>query len=193
VRSTSIEGLARHQTLPRLARGPLGAAFAVGTLLLVIAAFVLNNLGPYLGINYAGAMTMYSGLSGGGENHLVMSKILPLGMRTYVSVVHADAAGDRGSPAVKLFRDLATSKGERRPLVHQNVVRYQASRACSAAPNVRLELRLRTEDGQTIDLKNVCAEPSWLRYDVVSSYPPCREILCRNVFEDWQQRLMATN
>jgi hypothetical protein len=168
----------------------LGTAFAVGTLLVVISAFVLNNLGPYLGINYAGAMTMYSGLSGGGENHLLMSKILPFGPRTYVSVVHADASGDRGSPSVRLLRDLATSKGERRPLVHLNVVRYQASRACASAPNVRLELRLRTEDGQTTDLKNVCAEPSWLRYDVVSSYPACREILCRNVFEDWQQRVM---
>ena len=35
-------------------------------ILVVDAAFALNNLAPYLGLNYVGAMTMYSGLAPGG-------------------------------------------------------------------------------------------------------------------------------
>ena len=45
------------------------------TVLLVCGAFVVNNLGPYIGINYAGAMTMYSGLAPGGDNHLFLPRI----------------------------------------------------------------------------------------------------------------------
>ena len=172
---------------PKSARASLGAAFAVAVILLVDGAFALNNLAPYLGLNYASAMTMYSGLRGGGDNHLFMSKIRRSEERGYVSIVHADAARDRGAPAVRLLQQLASREGEQRPLIHLNVVRYQASRACASAPGVRLELRLLTEAGRPIEVKDGCAEPAMRRYDVLSSYPPCKNLSCERVLAHWQE------
>ena len=136
-------------------------------------------------------MTMYSGLSGGGDNHLFMPKIRLSEAHGYVSIVDVDAARDRGTPAVRLFRQLTSREGEQRPLIHLNVVRHQASRACASAPGVRLELVLLTQAGRLIDLRNACAEPALLRYDVLSSYPPCKDPACQRVFEHWQEGVAA--
>jgi hypothetical protein len=52
----------------------IGTWFALAVVLVVDAAFLLNNLVPYLGLNYAGAKTMYSGLAPGGANHDVLRR-----------------------------------------------------------------------------------------------------------------------
>src|SRR5687768_5775690 len=49
-----------------------GGRFAFAFVLLVNAAFVLNNLAPYLGLNCVAAMTMYASLNPGADNHLVL-------------------------------------------------------------------------------------------------------------------------
>jgi hypothetical protein len=154
-------------------------------MLLVNAAFVLNNLAPFLGLNYAGAMTMYSGLRPGGENHLVMPRIPLSDANAYVSILQVEAARDRGAPAMRLLQRLTTREGPERPLVHWNIVRYQASRTCGFAEGVRLKLILITEAGRQLDVDNACAEPALVRYAVLSSYPPCKNRLCERILEQW--------
>ena len=175
----------------RLPPGRFGASFgtwfAIAALLLVNGAFVVNNLAPYLGLNYAGAMTMYSGLVGGGDNHLFMSKLSLSDAYAYVSVVRVSARGRaRETPALELFEDLTTPDGQPRPLVQLDLVRYHASRACASAPSSSLALTLLTETGRRLELENVCAEPSMLRYAVLSSYPRCKNRWCVRVLQRWQ-------
>ncbi len=171
----------------RRARAPFGARFAAATLGLVVAAFVLNNLAPYLGLNHVGAMTMYSGLADDADNHLLMPRVELSGAHGYVAILEVDAARDRGAPGVGLFQWLAIREEDQRPLVHTNVVRYQASRVCAAGRDVRLELTLQTADGRRQQVENACADPAMLRYDVVTSYPPCKNRACRLALARWRE------
>ncbi len=165
-------------------RAPIGGWFAVGVVLLVNAVFVLNNLAPYLGLNYAGAMSMYSGLAETGDNHLLMPKAPIDGAFDYVSVVQVDATRDRGVAEVRLFEQLATPD-EPPPLVNLNAVRYHVRRACASEPRLRLRLKLQTQAGQQINIDNTCADPTMHRYAPVTSYAPCGNRTCRRAFERW--------
>jgi hypothetical protein len=162
-------------------RAGFGTCFAIATVLLVNAAFSLNNLAPYLGLDYAGAMTMYSGLVGGGDNHLLLPKFRLSDANAYVSVVRVEAARDRRTEAVRVLQRLATPDGQERPLVHLNLVRYQVSRACAAAQGVPLKLALLTETGRRLDVDDACTDPALQRYAVLSSYPVCKNRPCRRV------------
>ena len=147
--------------------------------------FVLNNLAVYLGLTYFGPMTMYSGLTREGENHLLMPKIPLTEANAYVAVVRVDAERDSGVPGVQLFRRLQTRVGDRRPLIHFNVVRYQVGQACAASPGGRLALTLQTSAGRRLDVEDACAEPALRRYDLLTSYSVCKERLCRRAFAEW--------
>ena len=166
-------------------RGKSGAWFAGAMLAVVCGAFVLNNLAVYSGLNHVGPMTMYSGLTDDGDNHLLIPTIPLSEEHAYVAILRVEAARDRRAPAVALLNRLATREGGERPLVHFNVVRHQASRACAVAPNVRLSLTLQTSAGRTLAVENACADPTMLRPDVVTSYSVCKNRPCRRALEEW--------
>jgi hypothetical protein len=165
------------------------AWLAIATLLAINGAFALNNLAPYLGLNYGGAMTMYSGLADESDNHLFMPKLRLSDAGTYVSIQRA-AAGEPGGepdvPWVRRLRELRAEDGQPSPLALLDVVRYYASRACASAPGARLELQLMTEAGQLLESDNACAEPAMLRHAVLTSYPRCKNAQCRRILRSWQ-------
>jgi hypothetical protein len=176
----------------RPARRWPGAWFPIAVLLLVNGAFALNNLAPYLGLNYAGAMTMYSGLGASGDDHLLMPKIRLGDADTYVSIVRATpSGGDRDTPSLRLLRTLRADAVRPRPLAHLDFVRYHVSRACGAAADVGLELVLLTEAGQRLESEDACADPAMLRYAVVTSYPRCKSAACARVLERWREEHLA--
>jgi hypothetical protein len=153
-------------------RSGYGASFAFAIVLLINGAFVLNNLAPYLGLHYAGAITMFSRLSAVADNHLFMPKIAVSDADTYVKIVAVGPGGPRTSAARELeaFADHAQRQ---RALVSLNFVRYHAGRVCRASPDVALGLSLLTREGEPIESDDVCAEPSMLRYAILSGYPEC--------------------
>jgi hypothetical protein len=155
-------------------------------ILVVDAAFALNNLAPYLGLNYAGAMTMYSGLAPGGANHLFMPRLPLSDADTYVAILDV-GVDDLEAPEIALFRRLMTPRDGVRPLAHLNFVRYHAGRACAAAPNGRLKLALLADTGRAIDVADACSEPAMLRYAFLSSYPPCKNRPCVRTLRLWQE------
>jgi hypothetical protein len=163
-----------------------GAWFAIAIILIADLAFALNNLAPYLGLDYAGAMTMYSGLAPGGANHLFMPRLPLSDADTYVAILDVGVE-DLEAPEAGLFRRLATPRDGVRPLVHLNFVRYHASRACGAAPSGRLKLALLTDAGRAIDVADACAEPALLRYAFLSSYPPCKNRPCERALRLWRE------
>lgn len=157
--------------------GPsLGDRFALATVLLIGAAFVLNNLAPYLGLNYAGAMTMFSGITVTADNHLFIPKVALGGEGAYVSITDRKAQ-NLTRPMTETIDRLLRS-GNERPQVSINVLRYHLSRACASSPGASLSLTLVTEAGQRREHENVCAEPSMLRYDVLTSRRPCNNRAC---------------
>ncbi len=171
-------------------RPSAGVWVAIAAVLLVNGAFVLNNLAPYFGLNYAGAMTMYSGLAADGEDHFFMPKV-PLGdADAYVWVIRA-AAREAPTSAAEQFGQFAEWARQRRRLVSLNFVHYHTSRVCRSAPGARLELTLQTPGQQRLTFQDACAEPTLLRYSVLSKYPPCQPE-CKDVLKLWVQGKVPT-
>jgi hypothetical protein len=164
-------------------RPRLGTLVAPATVLLVSGAFVLNNLAPYLGLNYAGAMTMYSGLAPAGDNHFFMPKIPLSDADNYVRIVRV-AAPNVPTAAARQFEAFGAWARQRQRPVSLNFVRYHASRICRSAPDARVELTLLTPEQERLSFQDVCAEPSMLRYAVLSKYPAC-EPECKDVLRQW--------
>lgn len=158
------------------ARASAGTWFALATVLLVNAAFVLNNLAPYLGLNYAGAMTMFSGITVTADNHLFMPKLRLFDAGTYVTMPERKARDLPRSAAETIDRLLRS--GNERPQLHLNVARYHFSRACASSPTAGLAVTLITDIGQRLDYDDICTEPSMLRYDVLTSRRPCNNRAC---------------
>jgi hypothetical protein len=140
--------------------------------LLINGAFALNNLAPYLGLPYDGAMTMFSRLTAVADNHLFMPKIALSDADTYVTMV-AVSPGDPHTSAARELDAFADRAKRQRALVSLNFVRYHASRICRSSPDATLRLSLLTRDGEPIQADNACAEPSMLRYAILSGYPEC--------------------
>ncbi len=162
---------------------PAGTWVALAAVLLVNGAFVVNNLAPYLGWNYAGAMTMYSGLTAIGDNHLLMPKV-PLGdADSYVRIVRF-VARDVETPSARDFGSFASWAEQRRRLVSMNFVRYHAGRVCASAAGARAELVLQTEDRRRLAYPDVCTVPAMLRYAPLTKYPICQPD-CKDVLRLW--------
>jgi hypothetical protein len=160
-----------------------GSCLAFSAVLLVTAAFVLNNLAPYLGLHHAAAMIMFSRLTGPADNHLLVVKRPLTEAYTYVSDLRIDARGLQ-TPAAREFQAFADITSTRGWLVNLNFVRYHASRICQSAPNAGVRLALTTEAGGRIDVRNVCEEPSLLWYTAPSGYPEC-EPECEVLLKRW--------
>ena len=164
-------------------RPPFGTWLALAAVLLVNGAFVLNNLAPYLGLNYAGAMTMYSGLAPSGDNHFFMPKAPLSDAASYVWIVRF-AATDLRTPEARQFEAFTAWTRQRQRPVSLNFVRYHASLVCRSAPDALVALTLLTESQQQLAYSNVCAEPSMLRYSVLSKYPACQPE-CKDALRQW--------
>jgi hypothetical protein len=160
-----------------------GDWFARVTLLLVSAAFVLNNLAPYLGLHWAGAMTMFSGLAPSGDNHFFMPKLSLSDADDYVSITQLDL-GNVSTRQADNFKTFVTWAKEERRRLHLNLVHYQISRVCQSAPGVSMQLTLQSEDGREISFDNVCAEPAMQQYSLISEYPECQPD-CLSVIRKW--------
>jgi hypothetical protein len=160
-----------------------GDWFAQATLLLVSAVFVLNNLAPYLGLHWAGAMTMFSGLAPTGDNHFFMPKVSLSDADDYVSITQLELRTVRTRQADNFKTFVAWAKDERRRL-HLNLVRYQISRVCQSAPGVSMQLTLQSEDGHEMSSDNACAEPAMLQYSLITEYPECQPD-CLSVIRKW--------
>jgi hypothetical protein len=135
--------------------------------------FVLNNVAPYTGWPHVGAFTMFSGLLPNATNHLFLAG-LPLGEAgTYHQVLEVRPLGAPSRPAEQFarFTRLLNAQGT---VLHINLVRYQVSQICAAASGAGVRLVLRSEHGQVQTFEDVCAEPTMLRYHLVTHYPPCR-------------------
>jgi hypothetical protein len=94
-RQPALGARATSQGVLRDRRGRLvlGTWLAAATVLFVNLAFVLNNLAPYLGLNYAGATLAFSGLSATTNNHFFMPEISLSDANTYVAMVRFDHEG----------------------------------------------------------------------------------------------------
>lgn len=167
-------GLQRSPSFATAGRGRSrnGARCAFVIVLLINGAFVLNNLAPYLGLPYDGAMTMFSRLTAVADNHLFMPKIAVADADAYVKIV-AVGPGNPHASAAREFEAFADRAKRQRALVSLNFVRYHASRICRSSPDATLSLSLLTTEGEPIEPDNVCAEPSMLRYAILSGYPEC--------------------
>jgi hypothetical protein len=150
-----------------------GTWFAAGTVLLVSVVFALNNLGPYFGLPYAGAMTMFTNQASIADNHFVLRKRALTDAGTYVSIVQFDPR-DLQTPPARQFQAFATWTVQERRLVNLNFVRYHASRICASAPAANVRLVMTADTGETLTYDNVCAEPSMLQYLAVSSMSECK-------------------
>ena len=150
-----------------------GVWFAGAMVLLFNGAFLLNNLAPYLGLNYAGAMTMYSNLSPRGENHLIMPSLTLSEGGSYVRILRVSTR-DLKTPAAEQFDEFADYAARRGRMVHINFLRYHAARVCESAPQATLSLTLASEQGGRMEIRNACAEPTMLSYSLLSGYPECR-------------------
>jgi hypothetical protein len=146
---------------------------ALSVVVLVNAAFAVNNLAPFLGLHYAGAMTMFSNQAAIDDKHLFMPKLHLSDAGVYVSILRFEPRNLRTS-AAREFGAFATWTGSTRRVVNLNFVRYHASRVCGSAPGGSVGLTLRTEAGGQMDYENVCAEPSMLRYAPLTSMSECR-------------------
>lgn len=156
--------------------------FALATVVLVNAALIVDNFAPYLGLTYAGGMTMYSGITDMFDNHLFMPKIPLSDADTYVSIIRVNAGVE--TPPARQFQAFAAWTRRERRVVNINFVRYHTSRICQSAPSAGLQLALRTEAGQRLEFDNACSEPSMLRYALLSKYPECKP-RCRGILEEW--------
>lgn len=164
-------------------RPSFGTWLALAVVLLVNGAFVLNNLAPYLGLNYAGAMTMYSGLDPSGDNHFLMPKVPLSDAASYVWIVRF-AATELQTTEARQFEAFSAWTRQRQRSVSLNFVRYHASRVCRSAPDARVGLTLLTESQQQLAYRDVCAEPAMLRYAVLSKYPACQPE-CKDALRQW--------
>jgi hypothetical protein len=140
--------------------------------LLVSVMFALNNLGPYLGLPYAGAMTMFTNQAAIRDDHFLFRKIALTDAGTYVTIVQFDPRGLQTLPASQ-FQAFVSWTHQQRRLVNLNFVRYHASRICESAPNASVRLSMIADNGEHLDYDNVCAEPGMLQYVVVSSVSEC--------------------
>jgi hypothetical protein len=151
---------------------PLATAFASIVLALVCALFLYNNLAGFFGLQSLGPMSMFSGLRTTSDNHFLMPRV-PLGdADSYVAVQRLETGAAAG-PESKQFRALVAYANEERRLLHLNVVRWQVSRTCRAAEHATVRLTLRGADGERREYDDACREPTLLRYDLLTSYPPC--------------------
>ena len=150
----------------------LGARFALTTVVLVNAAFVLNNLAPYFGLPHVGALTMFSGLTETADNHFFMPKV-PLGdADRFVTVVRARADGAAPVVADQFRAFTAWASGRQ---VNFDLVRYQVSRVCASANAASLELTLQWQPGRRTTIEDACAEPTMRRYALLSGLADCIE------------------
>lgn len=153
--------------------GPsLGARFALATVLFVNAAFVFNNLAPYLGLHHVGALTMFSGLNETADNHFFMPKV-PLGdADTFVTIVRARADGAAPTTAEQFRAFAAWASGRQ---VNLDLLRYQVNRVCSSADAASLELTLQPRAGGRVAFEDACAEPTLRRHALLSGLADCIE------------------
>ena len=148
----------------------LGTLVALGTVLVVNAAFAFNNLAPYLGLNHVGAMTMFSGLTETADNHFVMPKVALGDADTYVAILRARPRGSTPA-ATDQFEAFADWAGGE--LVSLDLLRYQVSRVCASEHAARLELAFRTQAGRRLGFEDACAEPTMQRYALLSGVADC--------------------
>lgn len=165
------------------ARPNFGAVFALTIVVLVNAVFVVNNLAPYLGLHYAGAMTMFSNQAAINGRHFFMPKLALSDAGVYVQIQRFEPRNVE-SPAASELGAFATWTGSTRRVVNLNFVRYHVSRVCESAPDARVGLTLRTEAGAQMDFENVCAEPSMLRYSPLTSMSECKPV-CWGYVKQW--------
>jgi hypothetical protein len=163
--------------------------YALATVLLVNALFVLNNLAPYFALHHAGAMTMYSGLSASANNHWFMPSFPLADGATYVTVARFDRRNGETRAAKELEAFVRWTRQTRR-VVHLNFVRYQLSRVCGADADAEIQLAYVAEDGHRQAFENVCAEPGMLHYALLSGYTECKPG-CRDFLQRWAAGLVG--
>ena|SRR5215212_1177285 len=159
-----------------------GAVVAPFLVIVICLAFAYNNLAAYAGLNWAGAMVMYSGLSNAFDTHFFLPHSRVTDDFEYVRVVEITAR----PPQLKEARELsaflrALSEKER---VNQNFLRYQVDRVCGADPAAALRLRLRRPTGDLVEVMDACAQSEWRRYAVLSGYEVCL-VGCKTLLARW--------
>ena len=152
---------------------------------LVIAiclAFAYNNLAPYVGLNFAGALVMFSGLSKSFDTHFFLPYHSVTDDFEYVRVVRMTAR----PPELQAVRELGAflSALPEKERVNQNFLRYQANRICGADPAAALQLRLRRSTSDRIEVVDACVQSEWRRYAVLSGYDVCL-MGCNKLLEQW--------
>jgi hypothetical protein len=148
-----------------------GAVVAPLLVIAICLAFVYNNLAPYAGLNSAGAMVMFSGLSKSFDTHLFLPRYSVTDDFEYVRVVEMSAHPPNLPAARELSAFLSALPARER--VNRNFLRYQASRICGAAPDVALRLSLRRSTGDRVEVADACGQAEWRGYAVLSGYEVC--------------------
>src|SRR5215207_957650 len=164
-------------------RGP-GAVVAPFIVIAICLAFAYNNLAPYVGLNSAGAMVMFSGLSNSFDTHFFLPHYSVTNDFEYVRVVEMTARPPELKAARELSAFLSALSGQER--VNRNFLRYQANRVCGAAPAAALRLRLRRSTGDLVEVEDACVQSEWRRYAVLSGYEVCLAG-CSHLLEKWAQ------
>ena len=151
-------------------RGP-GAVIAPFLVITICLAFAYNNLAPYAGLNSAGAMVMFSGLSKSFDTHLFLPRYSVTDDFEYVRVVGMTARPADLPAARELGAFLSALPASER--VNRNFLRYQASRICGADPAAALRLSLRRPTGDRVEVADACGQAEWRGYAVLSGYEVC--------------------
>jgi hypothetical protein len=160
-----------------------GASLALAIVVLVNGLFVYNDLAPFLGLDFAGATTMFSAMAEDFSEHLVMPHAPLKDDFAYVQIEQLGLPEAAGLPARELGVFVAYAARNRR-LVNLNFLRYHLKRSCDSTPGGGIRLSLRGRDGQQLRYDDVCAQPDLLWYSVLSSYRECKPD-CRGVIRRW--------
>jgi len=151
-------------------------------LLLVIGIFLLNNLAPYLGLQYSGAITMFSNLSATGDNHLLMPKISLSDADDYVSVERLDSSVQ--TARFRQFKAFVDWTKRRDVLINLNFLRYHLNRLCGEERDRAVSVQIVGQGGSRAVHENACDEPSLQGYFGLSSYDEC-DPECENYLRQW--------
>lgn len=159
---------------------------ATAVVALVLGWFVYTNLAPFFGLDYSGALSMYSGLAVDTHDHLLLARRPQGGPFGYYTVERLKLSGERTRPRRELERFVDWAS-ERKHRLNLNYLRYQFQRVCRAGPGSALAVRLVAEDGQVVSADDACQRPDLLWFSPFSSYRACKPD-CNYALLRWARR-----
>jgi hypothetical protein len=165
-----------------VAKRGLSGWFGLALIVVVSAGYAYNNLAPFLGLNYAGALNMFSGMDANSANHLLLPRLAVSHDYDFAQIAQLEPRPAEGLAAQELRLLLAVA-GER-GWVNLYLVRYQTDRFCRSSADGQLLLVVRRQDGAVLQYDDACAVPAAREYALVTSYPLCR-YGCQGRLHSW--------